>query len=162
MSSFPFLINTTLPACLQGLQLFKSLSYFTEFFIQDVASKCYECPLECESESYSFTVSSLDYPTKIYAKMLANQTQVLSRFNNKEPTYEKLKQSIVSVNINYNGLSYTHIKEIQKITILDLIAKAGCTLNLALGLSFLSFYEIIDLVIQMIFLFVESYILKNY
>lgn len=156
ISLFPYLSNTTIPTCLKGLDLFYSLYYFTLFFITDVAKKCSDCPLECDSEFYAITTSSLDYPTKVYAEMLAKQMPILNRFNNNTPSYERLKQSILSVNINYNQLSYTNIKESQKITILDLATNIGGTMGLFLGISFISFFEIIMLIIELIVLIFEQ------
>jgi hypothetical protein len=150
------LSNTSTPACLIGLQLFDSLRKFARFYFQDVAIKCSECPLECESEFYTLTTSSLDYPTKIYADMLSSQGAVLRRFNNKKPTYQQIKQSIASININYNQLCYTQIKEAQKITAIDLATNIGGTIGLFLGLSLLSFIEILELLIEIIFVFFEK------
>ena len=124
---------------MNGLQLFNSLAKFARFYIQDVAIKCSECPLECESEFYTLTTSSLDYPTKIYADMLSSQGAILNRFNNIKPTYQQLKQSIASININYNQLGYTQFKEAQKITAIDFVTNVGGEMGLFLGLSFLSF-----------------------
>ena len=160
-TSFPYLSNSNKSACLIGLDMFNSLSLFTLFYIQDVATKCSDCPLECDSEFYSLTTSSLDYPTKIYADMLANQPQMLRRFNNKTPTYQQLKQSIVSLNINYNDLSYTQINELQKITLLDLITNIGGAMGLFLGLSFISLFEIAQLVVELIFFCNENYSFKQ-
>ena len=153
--SFPYLKNTSVPACLSGIGLFYSLYYFSQFFIADVATQCIDCPLECDSEFYTLTTSSLAYPTKIYADMLANQTQIKNRFNNIPPTYEQLKQSIASVNINYNQLGYTQINEIQKISVTDLVTNIGGTMGLFLGLSFLSFFEIVELLVELVFLLAQ-------
>ena len=141
---------------MNGLQLFNSLAKFARFYIQDVAIKCSECPLECESEFYTLTTSSLDYPTKIYADMLSSQSAILSRFSNKKPTYQQLKQSIASININYNQLGYTQIKEAQKVTAIDLVTIIAGTVGLFLALRFLSFIEILELLIEIIFLFFEK------
>ena len=88
--------------------------------------------------------------------MLASQGAILNRFNNIKPTYQQLKESIASININYNQLGYTQIKEAQKITAIDLATNIGGTMGLFLGLSFLSFIEIIELLIEIIFVFFEK------
>ena len=157
-ATFPYLKNTTTPACLIGMDLFNSLSLFTSFFISDVATKCSDCPQECDSEFYTMTTASLDYPTQIYADMLSSQSQIQSRFNNLKPTYQQLKQSIASVNINYNALSFTQFKENQKVTVIDLISSIGGTMGLFLGLSFLSMFEITEIFVELLFLLVEKYI----
>ena len=151
-ASSPYLKNTTTPACLQGLQLYNSLLEFTLFFIRDVGEKCSDCPLECESEYYTLTTSSLDYPTAIYAKMLANQTVIVRRFKNAAPTYDQLRKSIALVNINYKQLVYTQIKEVESMTATDLVTKIGGNLSLTLGICFLSFYELIELFVDVVYL----------
>ena len=155
VASFPYLSNTSTPACLSGLDLYNSLLYFKLFFIQDVSTKCSDCPLECESEIYSFSSSTLDYPTVIYAKMLSNQSAILKRFNNVPPTYKQLKQSIMALNINYNELGYTHIEESQKRTVIDLVTNIGGSISLLLGLSFLSSFEIVELMLDLLLGFIQ-------
>ena len=150
-ASFAYLSNTSIPACLIGRDLFDSLSRFTVFYIQDVATQCAECPLECDSEFYTFTTSSLAYPTQIYAQMLASQPQIRKRFGNVAPTYDQLRRSIASVSVNFNELGYTQYREIQKMTILDLVTNVGGAIGLFLGLSFLSFFEIVELFVELIF-----------
>ena len=88
--------------------------------------------------------------------MLAKQRPILNRFNNKTPTYEQLKQSILFVNINYNQLSYTNIKENQKITFLNLATNIGGTMGLFLGISFISFFEIVIIIVELIVLVCEK------
>ena len=100
------------------------------------------------------------YPTQIYANMLANQSQIQSRFNYIPPTYEQLKQSIASININYNVLGFTLFKEYQKITTIDLVTSIGGNIGLFLGLSFHNFFEVIELFVELLFLFVDKYIFR--
>ena len=152
----PFLSNTTERACLSGIELFQNLAYFTYFFLELFVGKCLDCPLECDSEYYKLTSSSLAYPTQIYADILANQSQIQSRFGNTRPTYEQLKQSLASVNINYDQLGYMQLREYQKMTILDLVTSIGGTLGLFLGLSFLSLFEIVELVCELVCLLIEK------
>ena len=159
--SFPYLKNTSIPACLQGMDLFNSLYFFSMFFISDVATHCVDCPLECSSEFYTLTTASLDYPTSIYAQMLASQPQIQSRFNNTAPTYQQLKHSIVSININYNQLGYTQITEYQKLTILNLVTNIGGTVVLFMGLSCISFAEIGEFTIECIHLVMVKYVLRR-
>ena len=88
--------------------------------------------------------------------MLSSQGAILNRFNNIKPTYQQLKQSIASININYNQLGYTQIKEAQKVTAIDLVTIIAGTMGLFLAFRFLSFIEIIELLIEIIFVFFEK------
>ena len=159
--TFPYLKNTSIPACLQGMDLFNSLYFFSMFFISDVATQCMDCPLECASESYTLTTASLGYPTPVYAQMLASQPQIQSRFNNSPPTYQQLRQSIVSLNINYNQLGYTKITEYQKFTILNLMTNIGGTMVLFMGLSCISIAEIGEVTIECIHFVMVKYVFRR-
>ena len=155
-ASFPYLRNTSTPACLLGENLYQSLRFLSAFFIEDVSTKCVECPLECDSEYYTVTTSYLAYPTQIYARMLASQRQIMLRYNNKTPTYAQIKQSLASVSINYNQLGFTQIRELQKMTLLDLGTSIGGSIGLLLGLSCLSFVEIVELAVLLGFMCVAK------
>jgi hypothetical protein len=52
----------------------------------------------------------------------------------------------------YESLSYTVIDQIPKMNMLDLISNIGGNLGLFIGVSFLSFAEIIELFIEILFI----------
>ena len=154
--TFPY-IKTTVKPCVDGTLFFNSLTYFSTFFQGDVAATCSgDCPLECDSETYSVTTSSTDYPSAIYALMLGSQSVVQERFNNTMPSYDQLKKSMVSINLNYNELRFTQIEESQKTTIIDFVSNIGGTMGLFLGISFLSFFEIAEVLLEILFIWYEN------
>ncbi len=106
------------------------------------------CPLECESESYTFTVSSLDYPTKVFANYIGKKSAIMSRYGNRTPSYDELKGSLVKLNINFQSLQYTLVEESQKTTWLDLVSNVGGTLGLFTGFSFLSLVELLEIIFE--------------
>jgi len=57
-------------------------------------------------------------------------------------------ENFISIRIYYDKASYTRINEIPKIEIVDLIANIGGNLGLFLGVSFLSFAEIFELIFE--------------
>jgi hypothetical protein len=107
------------------------------------------CPLECYSISYELTSSFSSYPTRNYAKKsLLNNTIITSKFQNEILTYDLLKESVLSLNIYYDKLTYTGITKDAKTELIDLISNIGGLLGLFLGISFLSFVEIIEIIIE--------------
>jgi hypothetical protein len=127
-----------------GFELFRN---FTDNF--DRSHDCFNgCPLECESESYSFSVSSLDYPSKVFADYISKGNPIMSRYGNRTPSYNQLKRSLVKLNINYRDLQYTLVEESQKTTWLDLLSNVGGTLGLFTGFSFLSLVELLEIIFE--------------
>lgn len=110
------------------------------------------CPLECDSSKFLISSSVLDFPSKVYANVLKNDWRIQARFNNrKNVSQDELKRSILAINIFYDDLSYKRYSQLEKWLIIDLISNIGGTLGLFLGMSFLSFVELIDLIVQLLF-----------
>ena len=58
---------------------------------------------------------------------------------------------IVSINVFYSDFKFTIIKQIPKMSLIDLISNLGGLLGLFVGISFLTFIEIIQICFEMIF-----------
>lgn len=117
----------------------------------DVPEICgHECPLECDSVTYNLYTSQADYPSRVYANSLMNNSLIQSKFadNPSELTYENLKRTMVQLSIFYGNLGYQKFEELPNMTLADLVSNVGGTLGLFLGMSFLSFVEIIDILLQ--------------
>lgn len=122
-----------------------------KFFSQDVKQLCPECPLECESVSFSSSVSAVNYPSAVYGDALKNNAAIWAKFGNRTNlTLDELRRNILAINIFYSELSYKKFSELEKMSVVDLIAAVGGTLGLFLGMSFLSFVEIIDLAFHLL------------
>ena len=91
-----------------------------------------------------------NYPGKYYAEQLANEEIIRKKFGNKTPLFDELKESTLKLNINYEKLEYTLIREDQKTTLIDLISNVGGTLGLCLGMSFLSIVEIAEIGMEIV------------
>lgn len=143
-------LNST--PCLNFWNVSCDVAQYSIFFSQDVKSLCQECPLECNSVVYSTSTSFADYPSAAYASVLVNNPIINSYFggNKSAITYDALKRQIVAVNVFYSDLSYNKYTELEKMNVVDLVSNIGGTLGLFLGMSFLSFIEIIDLVVQIL------------
>lgn len=104
------------------------------------------CPLECDSITYTTSSSSVIYPSDIFASLLKDNKEIQERFDNRQDvTVDELRANILSLAVYYNSLSYLSFTEIVKIEMVDLVAGIGGTLGLFLGVSFLSAVEIFDL-----------------
>ncbi|RNA26637.1 acid-sensing ion channel 5 isoform X1 [Brachionus plicatilis] len=116
---------------------------FMEFFSNsDVSKKCEkDCPLECERIEYDYTVSLTDYPTDLVANGLVE----LMKKKNSSKNY-----SLDYVNVFYDSLEYESIEELEKMDIVDLVSSIGGLLGLFIGISVLSFAEIIEILILIV------------
>ena len=157
ISSFDKL-NGNIP-CLNNEQLDCQNKVYEKLFVEGkVIIECNQyCPLECYSISYELTSSFSSYPTRNYAKKsLLNNTIITSKFQNETLTYDLLKESVLSLNIYYDKLTYTGITKDAKTELIDLISNIGGLLGLFLGISFLSFVEIIEIIIETLIIMLSS------
>jgi len=100
---------------------------YLEDHLRESAEKCKEyCPLECDSVSYSLAIG----------------------LNN-----ENLGSS--SFTISYAELKYTLYSEIPKTEIFDFISNIGGILGLFIGCSFVTLFEIGELIIEILFILFE-------
>ena len=157
ISSFDKL-NGNIP-CLSNQQNICQSKIFIEFFVESkVYIECNQyCPLECYSISYQLWPSFASYPTRGYAKKsLLKNTIITSKFQNETLTYDLLKQSVLSLNVYYDQLIYIKITKNIKTELIDLISNIGGLLGLFLGISFLSFVEIIEIIIETLIIMLSS------
>ena len=107
------------------------------------------CPLECDSVLYDYSTSVLDFPSVAYYKTLKGEFE---QRNGYEPSFEEMKQGSYALSIYYPQLEYTEISELVKTNVFDLFSNVGGTLGLFLGLSILSFIEVVEILVEMAFL----------
>lgn len=160
-TSFYSLPNKTF--CLDVKDLICDLSSFLEFFSNNNwKSECgNNCPLECESQNFQLTVSTSVFPSKAYANQLINHSTLLNRYYGNatsQVTLDQLKNNLLAVDIYYSDMKYTSIEEIEKTSFLDLVAGVGGTLGLFIGMSFLSFFEIIDVLLEIGYVFAKKFV----
>ncbi len=110
-----------------------------------------ECPLECTTSSYDITAQSISYITS--TEKIASFREILSRkYNLVNMSDEEVGKRVLSLYVFYEDLKFTQITQIAKTTSTDLVSKVGGTLGLFLGLSLLSFIEIFELLLEILFL----------
>jgi amiloride-sensitive sodium channel subunit alpha/amiloride-sensitive sodium channel subunit gamma len=143
--------------CLNLTDIYCDFTLFLNFFESDLQTICGpDCPIECNSEILTFSTSSLDYPSDSYGGMLMSLDEIGTKFPNNSITFEELKKSTLAINIYYEDLKYTVIQEAPTTDIITLIASMGGTLGLFIGVSFLSFVELIEIAIKILFIYIEE------
>jgi hypothetical protein len=150
---YPKLFNSK--PCLNQSEIECTEKLYYEFIENDyIKKKCIQfCPLECDSISYQLSTSTSTYPTEIYAKILMTRPQIQKYFANETVTYEKLRETLVALDINYADMKYTIISEISSRTLIDLVAGIGGTISLFLGTSLMSLVEVFEKMVNIVIIF---------
>jgi hypothetical protein len=99
------------------------------------------CPLECDSIKYDTSIS--------FTKFSDNEYLALFELNGSV-------DNLISIDIYYENLEYTSINQLPKMDIIDLISNIGSNLSLFIGISFLSFAEIIEIIGEILIILFEK------
>jgi len=115
--------------CYNNIELITCYKKFMEYFNakEDIICSQY-CPLECDTFSYDISINS-----RTSQSLLSENTTHISVF------YEEFK--------------YTLIYQQPKMQIIDLISNIGGSLGLFVGISFISFLELFEILIEIIFIY---------
>jgi hypothetical protein len=121
------------------------------------------CPLECDSISYEISTSFSKFPKLKYANELKNNKKIKSKYPlGYNITYDDLLKNMIAFNVYYNDLKYTKISQIPKTLLVDLISNMGGILGLFIGISFLSFGELIEMLLEVLFILFDNKKRKNF
>jgi hypothetical protein len=134
-----------------------------EFFNLGHSDNCTSsCPLECHRVDYDTKVSFASYPSRWYSTKL-NQSgsfrRVLAKANisvDENITFDYLKQTVLSVNIYYDEMSYIQMDESQKTDMSVVLGLIGGNLGIFVGVSILTLIEFIDLIINIISISIKN------
>lgn len=63
---------------------------------------------------------------------------------------DQLEPNVSAIHIYYGNLKYTLISESAKATVFDIFASVGGTISLCIGTSVLSFFEIVELFMELL------------
>ena len=130
--------------------------YFTFIDGDFIKQKCLaKCPLECTQRQLTTSLAYYKYPTADEAA--AWSAQSLSELQNQTDFWYApwLEHNLVRVSFYYDTLSYTLSEEKAAMSLDNLIGVLGGHLHLFLGMSFLSFVELVELTIIAITLHIE-------
>lgn len=111
------------------------------------------CPIECNTQYYTFSNSFEFFPSPHYGEFLMEKLQGLHENKTERHCYRELEKSVAKVNIYYDKLGYQLITEIETMTNLDLVANIGGMLGLFMGMSLLSFIELFEMIIECFLVF---------
>jgi hypothetical protein len=138
------------------------ISCLSTAFSEIYSTNAYEsftsyCPLECSSESYQAVLSKSYFPSEIFASVLMSMDEVQFIYNAQGLSLDSstLAENMVWLNVFYEETSYTLIMESAKTTAIGLLNNMGGILRLFIGISVLSFLEMIEIIFQLIFLLWE-------
>ena len=114
-----------------------------------------DCPIECEYNFFRYSNSFAEFPSRNILPYMINSVKIKSILNQSNlsdslETFELLRKSIARVQISYQDMMQTFITEYPKMQSTDLVSSLGGLIGLFLGLSFLSFIEIFDFLLQLI------------
>jgi len=119
------------------------------------------CPLECSQNVYTSSVSFYQLNGKKYVSSIQSNSNLASDFINRSIDSMTIKESIVHVNIFYDSLYYTLSTESPQMDLVSLLASIGGNLSLFLGVSVFSLCELIEVGIEMIFIYRSSKRIKS-
>ena len=119
---------------------FMAYGFQQGYFIDDCLKKC---PLECEKRVFDLTVTSFKYP---YSDAYPNFMHIFRQPPINQTDYsERLGTNMVAFSLYFAKLSYTHIEEEPKMSAEVLLGTIGGHLHLFMGMSLMSFVEIVEL-----------------
>jgi hypothetical protein len=100
---------------------------YLDILKKGIYETCFDCPEECDSIQYDISHS--------LTKLSTQKFQI---------------DNYIFFSVYYENLQYTVIDQIEKMDIFDLISNIGGNLGLFIGISFLSFAELIELFVEII------------
>jgi hypothetical protein len=108
-----------------------------------------DCPLECSSMYYDYSLSSLSFPNQKFVDLLKSDGTFLNEIqmnhNVSLSNLESFQKYFLSLNIFYSNLEYTEITEKPTFTPIDLLSQIGGSLGMFLGFSLFHFIELIEI-----------------
>ena len=124
----------------------------SEFFDSKFINKnCISlCPLECGQTLYETSISSNHLVGN--EDYIRRKPNLITDFINRTLDTKATRESIVFVNIYYDSISYTQTIESPQTDGIKLFSDIGGNLGFYLGLSVFSFFEIIEVMVEIFFI----------
>ena len=121
---------------------------------QTALDQCYaKCPLECDQAFLKTFTSHTKLVGDSFADYIRENRNLSRDFLTKEINSETARESIVKLYVFYDSLFYTMSVESPKTDLVMLMAYVGGILGLFLGVSVLSLCEIVELLIEIYFIY---------
>lgn len=117
------------------------------------------CPFSCEQISYKLNLNTANYPSYLYFsksliksegfKKVTNGTTLYSVTDSVE-NYTLVQDACLKINIYFDSMYYSLIQESLKKNFVNLVTDIGSNLGLFVGMSFLSFAELFEIIYLLI------------
>ena len=146
---YPQIYNYSTP-CMNSSQFECADNSYYDFWENFKDSYSSECPLECDFIDFDYTYSSSDFDIESF--FLENYYEK----PDESVDLKSIKKRIVSFYVYYSQLRYTEIKETPSMSLIDLLANIGGTIGLFIGISVLSFVEIVEFLMEIIIIYFEK------
>lgn len=131
-----------------------SINFFNQFKKNSIYLKCGKyCPLECDSIKYRILPHSEAIPQ--LDGNISNSSRYTFNFYEFD-TYADVRRRYISFAVNYEELQYTFIQREPKIEAYNLVSNIGGTFSLFLGVSFISFIELIEILLEIIYILFDK------
>ena len=136
---------------------------YIEFLKKNLNDLCLnDCPTECDSIEFSIDVMESKFPSQAYALQLMSNSKIISNYPlGYNITLDDLRESMVQFSVYYTDFYYTKISQIPKEHIVDLVSNFGGLFGLFIGMSFLSFGELIELLVEVLIILCEKNKVKH-
>ncbi len=135
-----------------------SLKNQTQFYESCAPS----CPMACDFSSFeAVKISYSEYPSYSHSELLKKDPRFVERFTyypNETLTHDRIKENVLKVNIYFASMDVNYYEETPEIDFNSLLGSLGGGFDLFLGISVLSFFEIIDVIV----VWFEAFILKKF
>jgi hypothetical protein len=116
-ASIPAALEASPNVCVSLSQISCATNVTNEFNLVDLSVTCGQyCPLECDTQEFTYSLSSSNYPTTPYYNIVSKQANLGTKFFG-TLTQNLYSQSCVLVNIFLSDLYYTEIDESPALTI---------------------------------------------
>ena len=114
------------------------------------------CPLECSSQVLSTIPSYASYPTPASVaamlRKIKNFSQIYFGDDQADLSYEKLKDSVLALNVYYDSIMYTQVDDSPAQDIGSVLSNIGGLLGLFIGISVLSFLEVVEYAYEIVYI----------
>ena len=153
------------PVCLSETEYTCANTAICKFILPSFPfnDKCLaSCPLECNRQTFEKSYFYYNYPT--YWDFFRNRylnPALLAAYSNQTDFTLDLFNNLVEFSVNYDSLSYTKIEEKATMTFEDLFGALGGHLHLFLGMSLISFVELVDLFVKLVSFVVYNYLFNK-
>jgi hypothetical protein len=133
------------------MSIYDSTDFFDGNFISNNCASL--CPLECNQTLYKTLVTTNQLNgNDVYVMKIKNNSKLASDFINRTIDSRNARKSIVRVSVFYQSLSYTLSNESPQVDGVALFGSIGGNLSLFLGVSLFSLCEIIELIMELMYI----------